>query len=406
VLQPDAHRRKIAGAGNHSKRRQSRREITMYRGSTIAMGLLFAGLGVLGLSHEASGQAGQVAQAGPPSKMVLLTDGRDFKNFDQAGNASWHIAERAIVADHGNGFLVTKEPYSDFKLRAEFWADEGTNSGIFIRCDNPQRPSAQSCYEVNIYDENPNKDNATGAIVGVAKVNPVPQTTYRWNVIEIEAKGPQLNVSINGERTASAKDTKHARGRIGLQYASGVIYFRKVEIQPLTAADIAEEDSPIYANCQAGFAIIFPGQPQARDVRYTAPGMDVPAKEYFVAKGGNRYSVTVVDFPNGPYADQQNVLQAITELGKKGQVSTRAFVEIGVGKPGAQINIAEPNGRQLRASAYSAQHRLLITQAEAAKGDTEALQFEQSIALINRVGQDLDRIAPGNDQIRQYDCRT
>jgi hypothetical protein len=134
--------------------------------------------------------------------------------------------------------------------------------------------------------------------------------------------------------------------------------------------------------------------------------MDVPAKEYFVAKGGNRYSVTVVDFPNGPYADQRNVLQAITELGKKGQVSTRAFVEIGVGKPGAQINIAEPNGRQLRASAYSAQHRLLITQAEAAKGDTEALQFEQSIALINRVGQDLDRIAPGNDQIRQYDCRT
>jgi hypothetical protein len=48
---------------------------------------------------------------------------------------------------------------------------------------------------------------------------------------------------------------------------------------------------------------------------------------------------------------------------------------------------------------------LLITQAEAAKGDTEALQFEQSIALINRVGQDLDRVAPGNDQVRQYDCR-
>ena len=161
----------------------------MYRGSTIAMGLLFAGLGVLGLSHEAAGQAGQAAQAGPPSKMVMLTDGRDIKNFDQAGNASWRLAERSIVSDQGNGFLVTKEPYSDFKLRAEFYADEGTNSGIFIRCDDPQRPSARSCYEINIFDENPNKGNATGAIVNVSKVDPVPQTTYRWNVIEIEAKG-------------------------------------------------------------------------------------------------------------------------------------------------------------------------------------------------------------------------
>src|SRR6266567_6389888 len=261
MLQPNAHRRKIQAAGNHSNPAKSRREITMYRGATVAMGLLFAGLGVLGLSHEAAGQAGQAAQAGPPSKMVMLTDGRDFKNFDQAGNASWRIAERAIVANQGNGFLVTKEPYSDFKLRAEFYADEGTNSGIFIRCEDPQRPSAQSCYEINIFDENPNKGNATGAIVNVSKVDPVPQTTYKWNVIEIEAKGPQLNVSINGERTASARDTKHVRGRIGLQYASGVVYFRKVEIQPLTAADITEEASPIYANCQAGFAIIFPGQP-------------------------------------------------------------------------------------------------------------------------------------------------
>jgi len=165
--------------------------------------------------------------------MIMLTDGRDMKNFDQVGNASWRIAERAIAADRGTGFLVTKDSYGDFKIRAEFWADEGTNSGIFIRCDNPQAPSAASCYEINIFDANPNRGNATGAIVNVTKVDPVPQTLYKWNVIEIEAKGPQLNVTINGERTSSAQDTKHARGRIALQYASGVIYFRKVEFRPL-----------------------------------------------------------------------------------------------------------------------------------------------------------------------------
>jgi hypothetical protein len=362
--------------------------------------MLFAASGVLGLSHEAVGQAGA-----PASKMIALTDGRDFKNFDQVGNASWRIAERAIAADRGNGFLVTKDSYDDFKLRAEFWADEGTNSGVFIRCDNPQSLSATSCYEVNIFDRNPNRDNATGAIVNAAKVERAPQTEFKWNVIEIEAKGPQLNVSVNGERTASVRDTKHARGRIGLQYAAGVIYWRKVEIQPLTAADIEAEDSPIYANCQAGFAVIFPGQPMARDVTFMTPGKSLPAREYYVEKGGNRYSVTVAELPNGPYADRELVAQTLAELSKKGQVRTRADVELGLGRPGGQLNITEPNGRQLRASAYMAEHRLTITQAEAVAGEGQALQFEQSIALINHAGTDLDRVAPGNDAPRTYDCR-
>jgi hypothetical protein len=163
----------------------------MYRNSAIIVALLGTALGVLDLSSQAAQQV---------SGMITLTDGTKMDNFDRTGNANWRVAERAIAADHGNGFLVTKEPYGDFKLRAEFYSDEGTNSGVFIRCENPQQPSAQSCYEVQINDGNPNRDNATGAIVNVAKVDRVPQTELKWNVIEIEAKGPQLNVSVNGER--------------------------------------------------------------------------------------------------------------------------------------------------------------------------------------------------------------
>ena len=59
--------------------------------------------------------------------MATLTNGTDISNFNQVGNASWRIAERAIAADRGNGFLVTKQPYDNFKFRAEFYADEGTN---------------------------------------------------------------------------------------------------------------------------------------------------------------------------------------------------------------------------------------------------------------------------------------
>jgi hypothetical protein len=179
---------------------------------------------MLGSSHEAAGQAGA---------MVTLSDGTNIDNFDQAGNANWRVAERTIAADQGNGFLVTKQSYADFKLRAEVWVDDIANSGIFIRCDNPQRPSAATCYEVNIFDTNPNPANGTGAIVGVAPVNPMPKAALKWSVLEIEARGPQLTVTFDGKQTVSVRDTKHARGRIGFQYGAGVVRWRKIEIQSL-----------------------------------------------------------------------------------------------------------------------------------------------------------------------------
>ncbi len=370
----------------------------MYRGSAITAGLLIAGLGLLGLSHEAAGQAG--------SGMIMLTDGTSLNNFDQAGNANWRIAERTIAADRGNGFLVTKQPYSDFKIRAEFWVDEDANSGIFIRCDNPQNPSAATCYEVNIFDSNPNRDNATGAIVNVAKVNPAPQTALKWNVIEVEAKGSQLNVSINGMRTASVQDTKHGRGRIALQHAAGIVRWHKVEIQALTADDIAAESSPLYANCKDGFAVIFPGQPAVRDIRYTtAYGTNVPAKQFYIEQGGNRYSETVADLSNGSKDYDEIVTQALAELSKKGEVRYRGFGDYDPGWPGGQLNIFEPNGRQLRTSVYMAYHKLYITEAEAPPGDINAVQFEQSITLIDHVGANIDRVNAINDIGVPFDCR-
>ena len=86
-------------------------------------------------------------------------------------------------------------------------------------------------------------------------------------------------------------------------------------------------------------------------------------------------------------------------------VRTRADVELGLMRPGGQLNIAEPNGRQLRASVYMAQKRMIVTQADAAMGDGEALQFEQSVALVNHAGTDLDRVVPQNQEPRRYDCR-
>lgn len=168
-----------------------------------------------------------------PQAPAELTDGSHFKNFDTAGNANWHIAENTVAADRGNGFLVTRQSYGDFRLRAEVWLDDIANSGIFIRCDNPEQPTPATCYEVNLFDTRPDQSYGTGAIVNVARVNPMPKSGLRWNVMEIEARGPQLTVRLNGQQTASARDTRHPRGRIAFQYGQGVVRWRKIEITPL-----------------------------------------------------------------------------------------------------------------------------------------------------------------------------
>jgi hypothetical protein len=59
--------------------------------------------------------------------------------------------------------------------------------------------------------------------------------------------------------------------------------------------------------------------------------------------------------------------------------------------------------RQFRASAYMVDHRLYVTKADSGPGDFAALQFEQSVSLIDALGTDLDknRALP----LRQSNCR-
>ena len=84
---------------------------------------------------------------------TTLFDGKNIDAFNKVGDANWTIADGVLQADKGmGGYLVTKQPYTDFEIRAEFWVDTPANSGIFIRCDNPQMPGAEACYEVNIFD--------------------------------------------------------------------------------------------------------------------------------------------------------------------------------------------------------------------------------------------------------------
>ena len=189
------------------------------------MGLLVIGFALVGCVHQPSGQT--------DVGWITLFDGSSLDNWNAVGKANWRLEGGLLQADKGNGHLVSKNSYSDFQIRAEFWVGDDANSGIFIRCADPQKPGSTTCYEVNIYDKRPDPSYGTGAIVNVAKVSPLPKAGGRWNTMEITARGPHLIVVLNETRTAEVQDSKHARGPFSIQYSAGVVKFRKLQIKPL-----------------------------------------------------------------------------------------------------------------------------------------------------------------------------
>lgn len=190
-----------------------------------AVAAVFIALAALWQTNQASGQH---------TGWVTLFDGQHLDHWNAIGDANWLLVDGEVQAFRGNGFLVSKTAYTDFEIKAEFWVDTKANSGIFIRCADPEKITATNCYEVNIFDERPDPSFGTGAIVNVAKVEPMPKAADKWNTYEIVAKGPKFTVTLNGQRTVDgAEDAKLASGRVALQYGAGFVKFRLVQIRPL-----------------------------------------------------------------------------------------------------------------------------------------------------------------------------
>ena len=199
------------------------------RAVALAIGFAVAIFGVLQVSHQASGQTGE--------GWVTLFDGKHLDGWNKVGESNWRLEDGAVVADKLPGkdaaFLVSKNSYKDFMLHVEFWASDDANSGIYMRCQDPAKLTDKSCYEANIFDQRKDPTYGTGGIVHFAEVNPMPKAGGKWSTYEITAKGRQVTVVLNGQKTAELNNGLFAEGPIGLQHGAGTIKFRKVAIKPL-----------------------------------------------------------------------------------------------------------------------------------------------------------------------------
>ena len=196
----------------------------------FGVGLVAMAAAALYLVPQTVGQTG--------AGWVSLFDGKTVGDeWDRVGETNWRVEDGAIVADKrtskGPAHLVTKAKYKDFQVYVEFWSSDDANSGIFLRCQDPAKITDRSCYEANIFDQRKDPTYGTGGIVHFAEVNPMPKAGGKWNTYEITAKGRQITLVLNGQKTAELHNGLFEEGPVTLQHVAGTIKFRKVAIKPL-----------------------------------------------------------------------------------------------------------------------------------------------------------------------------
>ena len=161
----------------------------------------------------------------------------NLDSWSQTGDANW-ISTAGITKStnqSGTGFLVSTKQYDDFELTVEFKPDATVNSGVLVRCQEPEDIALSNCYEINIWDQHPNQDYRTGAIV----IHSIPPFVHlnsvgKWNQYRIIARGDKLSVWLNEELTAGMTTAEFSRGHIALQSAGGKVQFRNLSIKTIT----------------------------------------------------------------------------------------------------------------------------------------------------------------------------
>ncbi|MFO0871227.1 MAG: DUF1080 domain-containing protein [Pirellulales bacterium] len=140
-----------------------------------------------------------------------LFNGQDLTGWSGAV-ADYEVQDGTIVCRPGKGgVLFTQEQFTDFAFQVEYRMPAGGNNGLAIRYPGEGRASYVGMCEIQLLDDEDQKyakldpRQYTGSIYGMA----APHRGFNrplgeWNFMEVEVRGPQIDVELNGTRIASA----------------------------------------------------------------------------------------------------------------------------------------------------------------------------------------------------------
>jgi len=169
--------------------------------------------------------------------LYLPMMGGELGDFKSTGEAEWALDDGVLnpLRGEANGYVYTKRVYTDFEMTMSFFIESETNSGVYTHCMDADVITPQGCFEFNIWDENTNPDNRTGAIVNIAAPLVQVSTVGKWNTLTIRSEDGHQKMWVNDQQTADIQDTRFMAGHIALQYggANGMVQFKDIRIQSL-----------------------------------------------------------------------------------------------------------------------------------------------------------------------------
>jgi len=203
--------------------------------------------------------------AGAADKPIALFNGKDLagwthylwdgeaKRQDTATpmSAVWSVEDGVLVC-RGKpvGYIRTEKEYENYRLSLEWrWpaGTEGGNSGVLVHTTTPNAlgPWPKSI-EVQLARDNAGDFWVIGTTIEVENAETRRQGRRHinltdgserpigeWNRMEIECRGDEIKVWVNGALVNHATRASERRGAIALQSEGAPIHFRNIHLTPL-----------------------------------------------------------------------------------------------------------------------------------------------------------------------------
>lgn len=172
-----------------------------------------------------------------------LFNHENLDGWDIMPGGEWRVEDGILVgtspaSEVRHGILVTDREYDNFKLRVVYKANQG-NSGLYFRVEKVGEPYNVAGFQAEI---DPEKDagglyETSGRAWVVQPDSADVQRWYRpneWNEMVVIAKGQDVVVYVNGEKTAELQDDPgREQGYIGVQLHGEMdmdVRFKDIEI--------------------------------------------------------------------------------------------------------------------------------------------------------------------------------
>lgn len=171
---------------------------------------------------------------------IPLFNGKNLDGWSQKGAGIFTVEDGCLVGtqtDGKGGDLFTTNAWDNFEIRFTYKVGWPANSGIWFRdayqFDILKYPKPVA-FSGTLY--------APGRIFAATNLNEALEHRDDWNEGRIVANGDQIQLWLNGTKTADLRDDKHKAGKVGIQVHGGdmkgmKIIVKKIELRPLAPGE-------------------------------------------------------------------------------------------------------------------------------------------------------------------------